>query len=134
MEVSVNKEMDFMRCIAPLITAALLLGSPHARADDWVVLGTRTVDVLLDRDVFPVTIAEGAFNAIKLKVLERGIEVLDLKVHYANGVSHDIAVRTFIEAGGETRVFDLPGDNRVISKVELTYRTRSRAPGGIPMP
>ena len=115
--------------IASFLVILLMVGTVNAAADDWVVLGTRTVDVLLDHDVIPVTIAEGVFNAIKLTVQDRGIEVLDLKVHYGNGNVHDAAVRDFIEAGGETRTIDLPGDVRVISKVEVWYRTRSRIPG-----
>jgi len=118
-----------MRRIAPFLAVLFLAGPANATDDEWVVLGTRTVDVLLDHDVIPVTIAEGVFDAIKLTVRDRGIEVLDLKVHYGSGKVHDVAVRLFIDDGGETRVIDLPGGVRIISKVELTYRTRSRSPG-----
>ena len=42
---------------------------------------------------------------------------------------HDIAVRKYIEAGGETRTLDLPGAARSIKKIEFVYRSRGRLPG-----
>jgi len=45
-------------------------------------------------------------------------------VIFANGSDQELTLREHIQAGGETRVIDLPGEARVIQKVELRYRTR----------
>jgi hypothetical protein len=96
---------------------------------DWELLGQRKVNFGIDRDIIPVTITEGMFSKIKLKVLHNGIELRDLKVFYANGGVQDITIRRWIGAGGETRVIDLTGDDRVIQKVQFIYQTKGRKPG-----
>lgn len=107
-------------------SAALLVPATNAQAADgtWVLLGKRTVNHLAERDVILVTGVPGKFNALQLRVANRGIQFLDLKIHYGNGATQDVVVRTTIPAGGKTRVLDLPGDARTIVKVDLTYRTR----------
>ncbi len=112
--------------LVSLIWMALVV---PAQAAGWEMLGERTVNYSTDRDTIRVTGAEGVFRKIKLKVLHSGIELIDLKVHFADGSTHDVAVRSFIKAGGETRVIDLPGAVRVIKKVTFVYRTKGRRPG-----
>jgi hypothetical protein len=89
----------------------------------WKLLGERSVNHAVDRDVILVTGVEGTFRKIKLKVSRRGIQLLDLKIHFGNGETYDVSVREVIRAGGETRVIDLPGGARVISKVDMIYRS-----------
>ncbi len=75
-----------------------------------------------------MTVAEGVFRGLKLRVLNSSVEIYDLKIVYGNGSAHDVPVRQVIPAGGETRIIDLPGDTRIIKKVELVYRTRTKRP------
>jgi hypothetical protein len=102
---------------------------PPTVTGTWELLGKRTVSFRADRDVIRVSGSEGTFRKIKLKVLERRIKLLDLKVHFADGSTYDVGVRKVIAAGGETRVIDLPGAARVISKVEMTYSPAERRRG-----
>ncbi len=97
---------------------------PLLPAADWERIGELTVDFATDRDAISVAPTRGPYDTIKLKVHRNGIEVLDLRVTYANGSSHDVSVRSFIPAGGESRLIDLPGQDRVIRKIELVYRSR----------
>ena len=97
---------------------------------DWTVLGSRTVKFSADRDVIPVTGSQGTFKRLKLRVKKSGIRVMDMKVHFGDGSVHDVSIRKFIKAGGETRVIDLPGSARVIRKVVLTYKTKNKRKGG----
>ena len=90
----------------------------------WVRLGERTVNHAVDRDEIKVTIKEGVFKKIKLKVKHRKVTFRDVKVYYANGDVQDISLRREIPAGGETRVIDLDGNNRVITKVVFWYNTK----------
>lgn len=109
--------------------AALLVVAGVARADDdqgWEKLGDKEVAFRADRDVIPVTAKEGRFDAIRLAVTGNGIEVLDLKVHFGNGEVQDFQVRETIQEGGRTRVLDLPGNTRVIERVELVYKTEGK--------
>ncbi len=117
---------------AKLVLGVLLLGLllvAPVSAGDWEVLGERTVGFRSDHDVITVTASEGLFTKLKLRVLRRGVKLHDVTVHYGDGSKHDLQVRSFIPAGGETRVFDLPGVARVIRKVSVVYSSRGRGRG-----
>ena len=81
------------------VVAVLLVAAPRADASEWELLGQRKVNHRTDRDVIHVTVSEGLFRKIKLDVLHKGIELVDLKVYFANGGVQDIPVRRFIERG-----------------------------------
>ncbi|GIW73346.1 MAG: hypothetical protein KatS3mg102_2888 [Planctomycetota bacterium] len=102
---------------------------PPAAASDWELLGRREVAWGLDRDVIPVTAAEGRFRKLQLRVHGHPIEVLDLDVEFGNGERQDVAVREVFRPGTSSRVIDLPGDARVIKKVVFWYRKVGPRPG-----
>jgi hypothetical protein len=54
---------------------------------------------------------------------------VDLKVIYTNGKPDDIAVRSEIREGGETRPLDLKGRERSIERVEMIYRAKPNFKG-----
>jgi hypothetical protein len=102
-----------------------LLSSAFVHPPRWEYLGLRKVNKSFDRDEIAVTGIEGSFNALKLQVKYRAITMYDMKVHYRNGSVEDIKLRVHIPAGGESRVIDLRGGNRVITKVVFRYETKA---------
>jgi hypothetical protein len=90
----------------------------------WVELGCQRVGFGVDRDVIRVGAQRGGFKAIRLKVSGNTINMLDLKVVYANGAPDDIPVRSIIPAGGQTGPLDLRGRERAIARVEMIYRSQ----------
>ncbi len=96
-----------------------------AFADDWVMIGKKVVALGQDRDEIWVGAGEGTYKAIKLRVVDKGIEFDRLLVVFRNGKTAEASIRQFIPAGGETRVIDLPGRNRIISKIIMNYTTRA---------
>jgi len=92
----------------------------------WEVLGTLTVTDARDHDVLAVTAARGTFRSVKLEVLDRNVQFRDMKIHFANGETQDVALRDVIPAGGESRVIDVegPGD-RTVRSIELRYDAQS---------
>lgn len=96
----------------------------------WERLGVRKVDWKVDRDVIPVTAKEGTFKRIRIHVRDGAVHLMDLKVHFANGQTHDVQVRKLMGPGSNTRIIDLPGGARVIRKVTITYRTVAKAKRG----
>jgi hypothetical protein len=118
--------MHFLRyamvaCLAMVGFAAV----PSVGHAEWVMLGEKHVGFGVDRDVIQVGRQEGRFERLMLRVQKNDIEMLDLKVIYANGEQDDIPVRHFIRQGGETRPLDLRGDHgRKIDRIEMTYRSR----------
>jgi hypothetical protein len=89
---------------------------------DWVELGCKEVSVRVDRDVLPVGRQEGRFYAIRLYARGGAVEMLDLKVIYANGDPDDIRVRHILDRGERTRPLDLRGRARSIQRIEMIYR------------
>ena len=112
-------------CSIIALAALLVLGAAiWASADDWVLLGTRTVALGADRDEIWVGEGMGTFKAIKLHVVDRGVEFDRLLVAFRNGRTVEAGIRAFIPAGGYTRDIDLPGRERFISRVVMYYTTR----------
>ncbi|MDZ4747739.1 MAG: hypothetical protein SH808_04580 [Saprospiraceae bacterium] len=89
----------------------------------WTLLGSCKVNGRADYDEIVVTGSQGDFKAIKLFVQNEGIDFDRVVVHYGNGSTDRIDIRNFVPAGGETRVIDLAGGDRVIRKVVFYYKS-----------
>lgn len=113
-----------------IITLAAFLGfafsivTPIA-GQGWTQLGTSKVHGHVDHDEIMVTGMRGDFSAIKLFVENEGIQFEKVVVHFANGGKEEMIIRDFIPAGGETRVLDLPGRDRVIRRVTFYYKSNA---------
>jgi hypothetical protein len=115
---------------AALVCAGLLAADAQAQRRDrdgdrgrWVELGCRQVAFIgADRDTIRVGRREGRFKAIRLEARGNDVEMLDLKVIYANGAPDDIRVRSLIRQGTRTRPLDLKGWQRPIQEIQMIYR------------
>lgn len=107
--------------LSMLAAAAALVVALPAQAQQWVLLGTRAVDTVVDHDTIPVTAGLGTFRRLQLKVTGNGLFVYDLDLLYGNGATDDIPIRLHIPQGGQTRVIDLRGGARVITSIGMTY-------------
>ena len=121
---------------ASLITGSIFLGIDYLQPDrivnssvqareEWVLLGEKTIADKLDHDTIRVTVLKGDFRKIKFRVRRHAVEIYNVVVHYGNGTSDDIKTRQLIPAGGESRVIDLKGGDRVIKKIDFWYETKS---------
>ncbi len=89
----------------------------------WQFIGDRKVNFLIDRDVIHVT-GNDNYRQIKLKVTNGPVHILDMDIYFENGDKFDVAIRSRIPQGGESRVIDLPGGSRSIKKIEFWYETK----------
>lgn len=92
-------------------------------AGPWTLLGSCKVHGHKDYDEIVVTASQGDFKAIKLFVQHEGIDFDRVVVHYGNGSTDKVDIRNFVPAGGETRVIDLAGGDRIIRKVVFYYKS-----------
>ena len=76
-----------------------------------------------DRDTLPVGRREGRFKAIRLHVRGADVEMLDLKVIYANGEPDDIPVRHVIGRGSGRVPSTLGAGSGASIGVDMVYRT-----------
>ncbi|MCK6684586.1 MAG: DUF2541 family protein [Thermoanaerobaculia bacterium] len=117
--------MSRFRVIALLLFVALCLPALPAAAEKWVFLGQRHVNDKAERDTVEVTASEGTFEAIKLRVQRHAVRFYRVTVIYGAGTSDDLELRDVIPAGGESRVLDLRGGNRVIKRIEFAYEAKT---------
>lgn len=96
----------------------------------WKLLGTRTVNWAVDHDEIIVTGEEGDFEAIQIKVFRAPVHFRSVKVHFRNGGTQEIELREVIPAGGQSRVIDLNGAERIITRIAFWYDTARPAGGG----
>ena len=98
-----------------------------AEKGKWEKLGERTVDGKIDKDTIMVGREDGVFDSIRVKVEGSAVEIFDIKVFFANGTTYEPKTKLVFGKDTWSRVFDLPGDKRVIRKVEMKY---GNLPGG----
>ncbi len=113
-----------------LAVSALACLTPTAvLAASWKLLGRRTVLLVNDTDVIPVTFLQGAFTHLQLKVRDNGVYINSCIVTFSNRQTMNLPVRAFIPAGGQSRQIDLPGNRRFISSIVLNYRSQPNSRG-----
>jgi hypothetical protein len=117
--------------MAFLILAMSTAVSQEIAAQGWTLLGSRTVNDRVDHDSITVTGVRGDFTGVKLAVGKMSpIRFYRVVVHFANGGSQELEMRDLIPAGGETRVMDLRGTERVIRNIDIWYEASSLGPRG----
>jgi hypothetical protein len=93
----------------------------------WEKLGERTVDEKNDKDTIQVGRDDGRFKAIQLKVEGSSMVLADVVVTFGDGSKFEPKTRIVFDKNSSTRVIDLPGDRRVIKRVDFHY---GNLPGG----
>lgn len=102
-----------------------------ARIEDrtgWDKLGERMVDGRVDRDVIAVGKADGRFTRIMVVAEHSALEMFDIEVVFLDGTSFSPQTRLVFGKDSASRVIDLPGGRRGISKV--IFKVGNMAGGG----
>jgi hypothetical protein len=122
----VNRHFSHPGVFALALVTLLLPRHSAVRADDWQLLGRRRVGADAERDVIEVGVREGVFDAIRIEVQEGEVEIYNLRIVFGNGLSWSPETRVPIDEGSRGRVIDLPGEARIIRRVEFWYRSQHR--------
>jgi hypothetical protein len=112
-----------------LFLAVTILGAQlrAGQQPQMVLLGSGRVNGSLDHDTIQAG-QQGTFRAIQLRVNGGAVNFLRIIVQYGNGTRSEIQVRSNIPAGGSSRIIDLPGDRRVIKRVDFWYTKANWGP------
>ncbi len=94
-----------------------------AQNGGWEVIGQKVVDMNGDHDEIIVTAMEGTFKAIKFKVLKAPIHVKNFRIIYGNESSDHFEINRDFLKGFESDVIDLTGNERIIKKININYKT-----------
>jgi len=94
-------------------------------AADWTLLGSRKITDRLDHDTLEVSAVEGELAALQLRVKGAAVQFRSMTVHFANGSQQLVELREAIPAGGQSRVIDLVGPERIVRSVDFAYESPS---------
>jgi hypothetical protein len=119
--------------VAMLLSTALISTADAQKRRDndgkWERLGCERVGNRADYDEIKVGRREGRFSALRLEAQGNSVQILDLKVIYANGAPDDIPVRAEINQGDRSRSLDLRGRDRVIDRIQIVSKKDRQGPG-----
>jgi hypothetical protein len=95
-------------------------------ANEWTELGTRTVDGPCDHDSIQVGHGhDNPMSTIRLSVEQSDLELYDIVVTFADGSTFSPNTRLVFHEGERSRQIDLPGNGRVIRRVDFRYGNRA---------
>lgn len=102
---------------------SVIVVRPGARppAPRWQDLGTTVVNYGVSRDAINV-FHDGFFKALKFKVWDASLEMLEAEVVYGNGGRDRVPINYVVRRGEESPALNLRGGQRRIRKVFFTYR------------
>jgi hypothetical protein len=101
-------------------------GIPDDNYGNWTRLGTRQVSLVTDHDTIRVGGSVGRFRSFRFQVTGEPIHLYDIRITFGNGETQTLNFNEHIPAGSYSRVFDLPGQERVISRIDLVYKKSHR--------
>lgn len=96
----------------------------ESNAGDWFFLGDKTVGFGVDHDVIHFGNWRDDVRQLKLKITDGPLKMYDMKVYFDNGSVQDVQLRSRFNQGSESRVIDLDGGLRHLTKIEFWYETK----------
>ena len=87
---------------------------------NWTLMSTWTIGPGVDTVTIPVGAVRGSWDRLYLLVSNNALNVLDLKVTYADGKEEIVPVRSTITKGNNSKVLELKGTDRRISTITVT--------------
>lgn len=122
-----QRRRTILAVLVLIASAACAVNAQRGR--EWVLLGQRNVSDRADHDTVSVTGARGDFTAIKIEVQRRAVDFHRVVIHFANGDDQNVELRNTIRAGGESRVIDINGGDRVIRSIDFWYDAKTLGRG-----
>lgn len=119
-----------MAATMALMLAGVTTFAQGQRGKDWDLLGERTVTDRGDHDTIAVTGARGTFTAVKFEVRNHAVDFQRVVIHFGNGDDQKVELKATIAAGGESRVIDIEGRERVIRSIDFWYDAHTVGAGG----
>jgi hypothetical protein len=110
-----------------LVTA--LIGAAHGSNGRWELLGRQEADFQNDHDRIDVGRKEGSFRQIQIRVDRGPVDIHNMILTFDNGETYKANIRHRFNEGSKSHVIDLPGDRRVIKKIDFNYRSTDRREG-----
>ena len=117
--------MGLVMVLAGVLAAGCATYAQAGRGSDWTLLGERVVTDRNDHDTVKVGRGRGSFTAVKFEVRRHGVDFHRVVIHFANGEDQKVELRNSIPMGGETRVIDIDGANRIVTSIDFWYDAKT---------
>ena len=125
----IRQAMALVMVMAGVLTAGCATYAQSGRGPSWALLGERVVTDRSDHDRVTVGRGRGSFTGVKFEVRRHGVDFHRVVIHFANGEDQSVELRHSIPAGGETRVIDIDGANRIITSIDFWYDAKTLGRG-----
>ena len=108
------------------LTTAFTFTSTSAKktASDWFFLEDKKVGFGVDHDVIHFGNWKDDVRQIKLKVTDGPLKMYTMKIYFDNGSVQNVELRNRFAQGSESRVIDMDGGLRHLTKIEFSYETK----------
>lgn len=103
--------------------------SRPAESDGWKFIADKWVNFGVDKDVIHIGSVQDEFTRLVVRVTDAPLRMYDMKVFFDNGGVQDVPIKSVIKQGGQTRIIDLDGGKRRLSRIEFWYETKGRGKG-----
>jgi hypothetical protein len=110
--------------VAAVFSLSTAFTSTRNDAGDWFFLGDKKVGFGVDRDVIHFGNWKDDVRQVKIKVTDGPLKMYNMKIHFDNGTVQDVQLRNRFAQGSESRVIDMDGGLRHLTKIEFWYETK----------
>ena len=107
-----------------LVSFTTVKNTNMAKPGEWFYLGDKTVGFGADHDVIHFGNWKDDVRQIKLKITDGPLKMYNMKIHFDNGAVQDVVLRNRFAQGSESRVIDMDGGLRHLTKIEFWYETK----------
>jgi hypothetical protein len=105
------------------------LKTNNSTPGEWRYLGDKNVGFGVDNDVLHFGNWSDDVRQIKLKITDGPLKMYSMVIYFDNGATQNVAMRFKFAQGSESRVIDLDGGLRHLSKITFRYETKGFARG-----
>ncbi len=119
--------------IAAVFSLTTAFTSAHSstkkEAGDWFFLEDKKVGFGVDHDVIHFGNWKDDVRQLKLKITDGPLKMYKMIIHFDNGTMQNVEMRNRFAQGSESRVIDMDGGLRHLTKMEFWYETKGFARG-----
>jgi hypothetical protein len=119
----------FLCLMAVSLFSFTTLKTNNSTAGVWRYLGDKSVRFGVDNDVLHFGNWSDDVRQLKLKITDGPLKMYSMIIHFDNGTTQSVSMRFSFAQGSESRVIDLDGGLRHLTKITFKYETKGFAKG-----
>lgn len=106
------------------LTTSFTTTKTVSKLGEWFFLEDKKVGFGVDHDVINFGNWRDDVGQVKIKVTEGPLKMYKMKIHFDNGTTQEVELRNRFTQGSESRLIDMDGGLRHLTKIEFWYETK----------